>query len=188
MGAGKWAEAAMTLEAMVPLGAPDNHPVISLQASADMIEAAQRAGRHALAQKKSRNLRRLWQRDRRAVDAGAPGSRTRTDSRRRRGCRGNVRGSFGVSREQRPTLRTGSHPLVYGEQLRRLKRRSEARTQLRSALDIFERLGAAPWKERTRSELRATGETARKRDPSTLDQLTPQEVQIVRRVAEGATN
>jgi DNA-binding CsgD family transcriptional regulator len=68
------------------------------------------------------------------------------------------------------------------------RRRAEARTHLQSALDIFERLGAAPGEERARSELRATGETARKRDPSTLDQLTPQELQIVRRVAEGATN
>jgi DNA-binding CsgD family transcriptional regulator len=78
--------------------------------------------------------------------------------------------------------------LVYGEHLRRMKRRSAARTQLRSAIDIFERLGAAPWEERARTELRATGETARRRDPSTLDQLTPQEMQIVRHVAEGATN
>lgn len=49
-------------------------------------------------------------------------------------------------------------------------------------------LGAAFWAERARSELRATGETARKRDPSTLDQLTPQEVQVVRAVSQGATN
>jgi len=75
--------------------------------------------------------------------------------------------------------------LVYGEHLRRMKRRSDARTQLRAAIDILERLGAAPWEERARTELRATGETARKRDPSTLDQLTPQEMQIVRHVAEG---
>lgn len=47
---------------------------------------------------------------------------------------------------------------------------------------------APPPGKNARSELRATGETARKRDPSTLDQLTPQELQIVRRVAEGATN
>ncbi len=78
--------------------------------------------------------------------------------------------------------------LVYGEHLRRMKRRSDARTQLRAAIDIFERLGAAPWEERARTEFRATGETARKRDPSTLDQLTPQEMQIVRHVAEGTTN
>ena len=44
------------------------------------------------------------------------------------------------------------------------------------------------WAERARSELRATGETARRRDPSTLDQLTAQEVHIAQLVAEGRTN
>jgi DNA-binding NarL/FixJ family response regulator len=56
------------------------------------------------------------------------------------------------------------------------------------ALGLFEQLGAAGWCERARSELRASGETARKRDPSTLDQLTPQELQIARVVAAGASN
>ena len=78
--------------------------------------------------------------------------------------------------------------LAYGEALRRAKRRGEARTHLRSALETFQRLGAAPWAERATAELRATGETARKRDPSTLSQLTPQELQIIRLVGEGGTN
>jgi DNA-binding NarL/FixJ family response regulator len=78
--------------------------------------------------------------------------------------------------------------LLYGEYLRRDKRRAEARAHLRAALDAFDLLGAAPWAERARTELRATGETARKREPSTMSQLTPQEQQIVRLVAEGATN
>ena len=63
-----------------------------------------------------------------------------------------------------------------------------ARTYLRAALERFEALGSALWAERARSELRATGETARKRDPSTLDQLTAQEVHIAQLVAEGRTN
>jgi DNA-binding CsgD family transcriptional regulator len=78
--------------------------------------------------------------------------------------------------------------LCFGERLRRARRRKEAREQLRSALETFEHLGAAPWAERARAELRATGETARKRDVSTVDQLTPQELQISRFVAEGLTN
>jgi DNA-binding CsgD family transcriptional regulator len=78
--------------------------------------------------------------------------------------------------------------LAYGEALRRARRRGEARTHLREALATFERLGAAPWAERTGAELRATGETARRRDPSTLSQLTPQELQIIRLVGEGGTN
>ena len=78
--------------------------------------------------------------------------------------------------------------LLYGEWLRRHRRRIDARRQLRSALEAFGRLGMAPWEARARSELRASGETARRRDPSTLDQLTPQELQIARLVAGGRTN
>jgi DNA-binding CsgD family transcriptional regulator len=78
--------------------------------------------------------------------------------------------------------------LLYGEHLRRQRRRVEAREHLRTALEIFERLGAAPWAQRARIELRATGETARKRDPSTLEQLTAQELQVAQFVAEGLSN
>jgi len=78
--------------------------------------------------------------------------------------------------------------LAYGERLRRDRRRVEARIQLRSALDTFEGLGTALWAARARDELRATGETARKRDPSTIDTLTPQELRVARLVAGGASN
>ena len=78
--------------------------------------------------------------------------------------------------------------LSYGEWLRRQHRRVDARRHLRTALELFEQLAVAPWEARARSELRASGETARKRDPSTRDQLTPQELQISRLVASGRTN
>jgi DNA-binding CsgD family transcriptional regulator len=75
--------------------------------------------------------------------------------------------------------------LAYGELLRRGRRRVEARAHLQAALDRFEQLNARPWAERARLELRAAGRTARKRDPSTLLQLTPQEAQVARFVARG---
>jgi DNA-binding CsgD family transcriptional regulator len=78
--------------------------------------------------------------------------------------------------------------LLFGAFLRRQRRRGDARTQLRTAVETFERLGAEPWAERARVELRATGETARKRDPSTVTQLTPQEMQIARLVGAGSSN
>ena len=78
--------------------------------------------------------------------------------------------------------------LLYGEWLRRQRRRVDARRHLRAALEQFQQLAVAPWEARARSELRASGETARKRDPSTSDQLTPQELQIARLVADGKTN
>jgi DNA-binding CsgD family transcriptional regulator len=78
--------------------------------------------------------------------------------------------------------------LAYGEFLRRAGRRVEARTHLQAARDRFEGLGATLWSERARVELRASGQTARKRDPSTRADLTAQELQIARFVAEGLTN
>jgi DNA-binding CsgD family transcriptional regulator len=78
--------------------------------------------------------------------------------------------------------------LLYGEHLRRERRRSDARVQLRAALDAFDALRAAPWSERAAAELRATGETARKRDPSTAADLTAKEIQIARLVVSGLSN
>jgi DNA-binding CsgD family transcriptional regulator len=77
--------------------------------------------------------------------------------------------------------------LCFGESLRRAGQRVRAREQLRAALEAFDELGAAPWAERARSELLATGERARRRDPSTLDELTPQELQIGMVLASGHT-
>jgi DNA-binding CsgD family transcriptional regulator len=78
--------------------------------------------------------------------------------------------------------------LLYGEWLRRGRHRREARPHLRRAADLFRQVGAPPWEDRAEAELRATGETARRREPSTLDQLTPQELQVAGLVAAGMTN
>ena len=78
--------------------------------------------------------------------------------------------------------------LAYGTWLRRQRRASESRAPLRSARDAFDAIGAAPWAERARVELRASGEASERprRDPS--DQLTPQEFHIAQLVAEGLSN
>ena len=60
-----------------------------------------------------------------------------------------------------------------GDLLTEMGRRIDARAQLRTALDVFTEVGAQPWADRARQELRASGEAARKRDPSTSRQLTP---------------
>jgi DNA-binding CsgD family transcriptional regulator len=77
--------------------------------------------------------------------------------------------------------------LAYGARLRRAGQRLRSREQLRVAIDTFDVLGAKPWSEIARRELAATGETARRRDPSTLDDLTPQELQISLLLAGGQT-
>jgi DNA-binding CsgD family transcriptional regulator len=78
--------------------------------------------------------------------------------------------------------------LLWGERLRRSGRRIEAREHLRSALDEFDRIGAASWGDRAREELRASGETSRPRDPSLVDRLTPRELEIALLAADGSTN
>lgn len=76
--------------------------------------------------------------------------------------------------------------LCYGERLRRSRNRVEARRVLRQAMAIFESLGAAPWVERARVELAASGETLQRRHP--IAALTPQERQVASIVGSGATN
>jgi DNA-binding CsgD family transcriptional regulator len=78
--------------------------------------------------------------------------------------------------------------LAYGEFLRRSRRRVDARAPLRAALDVFTEVGALPWADRARQEIRASGETARQRDPSTSVQLTPQERQVANLVSRGSSN
>ena len=78
--------------------------------------------------------------------------------------------------------------LVYGEWLRREKRRIDARNQLRSALNALTSMGAEAFAERARRELQATGEKARKRSEDTRTDLTPQEEEIAQLAREGRTN
>ena len=78
--------------------------------------------------------------------------------------------------------------LAYGAWLRRQRRVAESRTPLRAARDAFDALGARPWGERARQELRASGESSRRREPSARDELTPQELQIAQLAATGQTN
>jgi DNA-binding CsgD family transcriptional regulator len=77
--------------------------------------------------------------------------------------------------------------LAYGAQLRRVKRTTDARVQLAAAVEIFERLGAAPWADRANGELRATGITVSKADAG-LASLAPQQRQIALLAAAGHTN
>jgi DNA-binding CsgD family transcriptional regulator len=78
--------------------------------------------------------------------------------------------------------------LLYGEWLRRRRRRLDGREQLRAAHELFSAFGMDAFADRARTELEATGERARRRTPDTLDELTPQELQISRLAADGHTN
>jgi DNA-binding CsgD family transcriptional regulator len=78
--------------------------------------------------------------------------------------------------------------LLFGEWLRRQRRRRDARDQLGRAYQIFDSAGAAAFAERARIELRATGAQALKRTTGTPDVLTAQEALIARLASQGASN
>jgi DNA-binding CsgD family transcriptional regulator len=78
--------------------------------------------------------------------------------------------------------------LLFGEWLRRERRRLEARRQLRTAHELFTSMGAEAFAERAARELLATGERARRRTVETASQLTAQEAQIARLAYEGHSN
>jgi len=79
--------------------------------------------------------------------------------------------------------------LLYGEWLRRERRRGDAREQLRTALGMLETMGVTAFAERARRELRATGETAHKRTGTGRhEELTAQEAQIARLARDGLSN
>ena len=186
LGNARWTEAIERLQSLEEDGSGAKDPVMAALMLPDKIEAAVRAGDPGTAHAALAHFE-AW-----AGHAGAAWAQPRLWS-----CRALLaEGETATEHyESALRLRLDARPfdlarirLLYGEHLRRERRRSDARTQLRGALEGFERLGADPWADRARTELRATGETARKRDPSTVDQLTAQELQIARYVAAGLSN
>ncbi|MGK5555510.1 helix-turn-helix transcriptional regulator [Actinomadura kijaniata] len=89
---------------------------------------------------------------------------------------------------ERPMERARTE-LLYGEWLRRQRRKKDARTHLRAAVEIFQRLGARPWADRAAAELRAAGDSGAVPAPADgRGDLSPQELQIVRLAVTGLTN
>jgi len=167
------------------------HPAIRRLAALDRLEAASRAGGHA-------GQIRAWtgELEQFAHDTDAPwAAAIAAHGRALIAADGGTgapephfqRAMAHHQRASRPVAQARTQ-LAYGEALRRSRRRIDARAQLRAALDVFTEVGAQPWADRARQELRASGETARKRDPSTSLQLTPQEQQVASLVSRGHSN
>jgi DNA-binding CsgD family transcriptional regulator len=151
---------------------------------AELIEAAVRGGQSGEA---ATALDRLAERTRASGTEWALGTEAR--------CRALVRDDESLYRESverlgrsRAVVELARSRLVYGEWLRRENRRVDAREQLRAAHEMFSRMGAEAFAERARRELSATGETVRKRNVETVDELTAQEAQVARLAAQGRTN
>jgi ATP/maltotriose-dependent transcriptional regulator MalT len=185
LGRGRWEEALARLEALAELRL-GIATAFFLQTAADRVEAAARAGKRESA-REGLAIFEAW-----AANSGAQWGKPRVACCRALLTEGDEATehfeiALGLGDDARP-FDLARIQLLYGEHLRRERRRLDARTQLRAALEGFEQLGAEPWAERARAELRASGETARKRDPSTISQLTPQELQIAGFVAQGLSN
>ncbi|HEY2651021.1 MAG TPA: AAA family ATPase [Solirubrobacteraceae bacterium] len=153
----------------------------------ELIEAAARSGRAGLA---ADELDRLSQRTAASGSDWALGIEARSRALLSEGETAEILYRKSIERLARTRLRmelARAH-LLYGEWLRRERRRLDAREQLRTAHQLFTDFGMEAFATRARVELRATGEHARKRTVETRDDLTPQEAQICRLAAEGATN
>jgi DNA-binding CsgD family transcriptional regulator len=170
------------------INSPELAAAVPRWALVELIEAATRSGRSDIA---ADALHRL------AVDTGASG----TDWARGLEARSRALLTEGeaaerlyreaIERLDRTSIRTelARARLLYGEWLRRERRRGDARAQLRIANDMFEAMGMEAFAERARRELRATGETAPKPSAHTSDhQLTAQESQIARLARDGLSN
>lgn len=96
--------------------------------------------------------------------------------------------AIGRFERERIPIMVGRCRLLYGEMLRRQRRRVDAREQLRSAHEILSACGLRGFADRAARELGATGETVRTRTPDAVDQLTDQELNVARLAREGLTN
>ena len=162
------------------------HPVVALWCTSDLVEAAVRAGREAEAMPAVERLEQVARlRDEPYVAAwvawcrGLLGGADRPEE---------LLAAAATFRESGILLAEARIRLFLGEQLRRTRQPRLAREHLRAASETFQRLGAERWAERATAELRASGEAAPTAQQNALEALTPQELQIVKFVAQGASN
>ncbi|MFI6935155.1 AAA family ATPase [Streptomyces sp. NPDC050287] len=187
--AGRAEEALDLLVRLTEHGHHAAHPTIAVLAAADTAEAALQAGQRATAEEQARLLRRWAERTGAAWATSAThlvhallasGADTEKQFRLALDVPGARSRPFNHARTR----------LLYGEWLRRARRRTDARTQLAEAAETFQRLGAAPLLARTRAEQELTGQHLRRDSPArdTAAILTAQELRVARLAARGLTN
>lgn len=185
LGSGQAQRALVRLEAARDAA---GHPLMARHLLCDLVEAAVRAGHPERAEAPAKAV---------AVCADALGQAAVSAQSRR--CRAltvptpRAEEHYLAALDLHPagdSFERARTELLYGEWLRRQRRKLDARDRLRAALERFDRVGAQPWVRRARTELRAAGEH---HDPalaadSPLARLSPQEREVVRLAATGATN
>ncbi|WP_157253022.1 helix-turn-helix transcriptional regulator [Nonomuraea typhae] len=178
---GRYAAAHDRFTAIAAAGPGAGHPTVVWRSAPDRVEAAVGAGDEAGARAALEAYER-W-----SAQAATPESRALLA--RCRGLAASSEDAFGEA------LRLHTNPfeaartaLLLGERLRRAQRPGEARAQLRTAWETFERAGARPWARRAQDELRAAGESGQAPPAAVLDALTPQELRIAGLVADGLSS
>jgi len=170
------------------LSVVDDDPAFTAEgALPELIEAAIRAGNREAAAAACETL------SERALAAGTPwalGVRARCQALLDENgtAEDAYRESLGQLEQSRVTVELARTHLLYGQWLRRARRRRDARQELRTAQDMFAAMGADHFTEVAGTELRATGERARARRPETAFDLTPQEARVAGLAAGGASN
>jgi DNA-binding CsgD family transcriptional regulator len=184
IGRGRYTEAVSHLR--FALAAP--HVFISTSALPDLVEAAARADETVLARRAADQLSLSTQAGGTSFGLGVE-ARTEALLADDAHAEALYASAVGHLRQTRAVLHLARAHLLYGEWLRRQRRRREAREQLRTAHEMFSSLRAAGFAARARAELEATGEHARRRSADVAaDALTPQEARIARLAAEGSSN
>jgi DNA-binding CsgD family transcriptional regulator len=160
---------------------------LSSVGQAEMIEASVRAGD---ARSAALTLEELSRRARACNTPWALGLEARSRALTLSGAKAepHYRAAIEYLEASRLTGEAARAHLVFGEWLRREGRRQEARGELRLAHDLLSRIGANAFAARAAKELVATGEHPRRRTRQATDELTPQELQVARHVATGATS
>jgi DNA-binding CsgD family transcriptional regulator len=187
LGDGRPAEALAHFALLGDFGTLPPTPLVSLLATPDIVEAAVRVGEPKLATERLERFAR-WAEAMRSHSWSAAVARLRGLLADGPEANAWFERAIEQQRAARRPFELARSRLLYGEHLRRSRRRIDARVQLRAAQTGFEALGATGWAERASAELRASGETARRAAASARVELTPQELQIARFVIEGASN
>jgi DNA-binding CsgD family transcriptional regulator len=188
LATGRPDEALVQLEAMWTLGAVV-HRGLAQASVPDLVEAAVRAGRPELGAERLPGYL-SWAQAAGSAEAGALAARSRALLAGPEEADALFEESLRLHAATDRPMQQARTALLYGEQLRRHRRRVDARGYLNLAADAFGRLGACRWAQRARDELRATGETVRRTDDAgpAIDRLTHQELQVARAVSQGLTN
>jgi DNA-binding CsgD family transcriptional regulator len=187
LGAARHSDAYEAAERLLDPASPAHHPIIACWLIGDLAEAALHTGQINQARARVKQVE--------AASGDVPGTCTAVGLLHARAllaqdpqeATGRFDEALGADLTHWP-LQRARLLLAYGQWLRRQRRIAESRTPLRDARDAFDAMGCAAWGDQARRELRASGESSRRRDLAASDQLTAQELQIAQLAAQGLSN